>query len=86
MQHWEMDFGQVSDALEFLSVVDRGTSILVETQTQTHYNAETALLAVASLLLRLGRPRQLRFDNDARFVRNWLTDGYPSPVGVTSRI
>lgn len=80
MQHWEMDFGQVSDALEFLSVVDRGTSILVDTQTQAHYNAETALLAVASLLLRLGLPRQLRFDNDARFVGNWLTDGYPSPL------
>lgn len=80
MLHWEMDFGQVSDALEFLSVVDRGTSILVDTQTQKHYNAETALLAVASLLLRLGLPRQLRFDNDARFVGNWLTDGYPSPL------
>ena len=45
MQHWEMDFGQLGDAFEFLSVVDRGTSILVNTQTQPHYNAETALLS-----------------------------------------
>jgi hypothetical protein len=40
-----MDFGQLGDSVEFLTVIDRGTSILVETQTQPHYNAETALLA-----------------------------------------
>jgi hypothetical protein len=78
--HWEMDFGQIGNAFEFLSVVDRGTSILVDTQTQPHYNAETALLAVARLLLITGLPRKLRFDNDPRFVGNWLTDGYPSPL------
>ncbi len=50
MQHWEMDFGQLADKFEFLSVVDRGTSILVDTQTQPHYTAETALLAVARFL------------------------------------
>ena len=80
MTHWEMDFGQVGEAVEFLTVVDRGTSILVDTQTQPHYNAETALLAVAQLLLVKGLPRKLRFDNDPRFVGNWLTDGYPSPL------
>ncbi len=73
MQHWEMDFGQLGDAFEFLSVVDRGTSILVDTQTQAHYNAETALLAVARLLSTLGLPLKLRFDNDTRFVGNWLS-------------
>jgi len=80
MQHWEMDFGQLSDAFEFLSVVDRGTSILVDTQTQPHYNAETALSAVARLLIKTGLPQKLRFDNDPRFVGNWLADGYPSPL------
>ncbi len=80
MQDWEMDFGQLGDAFEFLSVVDRGTSILVDTQTQPHYNAETALMAVAHLLSTIGLPLKLRFDNDPRFVGNWLTDGYPSPL------
>jgi hypothetical protein len=80
LRHWEMDFGQLGDSVEFLTVIDRGTSILVETQTQPHYNAETALLAVAQLLIVAGLPQQLRFDNDPRFVGNWLTDGFPSPL------
>ncbi len=80
MQHWEMDFGQLADKFEFLSVVDRGTSILVDTQTQPHYSAETALRAVARFLSTTGLPAKLRFDNDTRFVGNWLTDGYPSPL------
>jgi hypothetical protein len=80
MQHWEMDFGQLGGVVEFLTVVDRGTSILVDTQTQPYYNAETALLAVATLLLVTGLPQKLRFDNDTRFVGTALTDGYPSPL------
>ena len=80
MQHWEMDFGQLGDRFEFLTVVDRGTSILVNTQTQPHYNAETALLAVATLFIVTGLPEKLRFDNDPRYVGNWLTDGFPSPL------
>ena len=80
MQHWEMDFGQLGDRFEFLTVVDRGTSILVNTQTQPHYNAETALLAIATLFIAAGLPEKLRFDNDTRYVGNWLTDGYPSPL------
>ena len=80
MRHWEMDFGQLGSTFEFLSVVDRGTSILVDTQTQPHYNAEIALLAVAQLLMKTGCPQKLRFDNDTRFVGNWLADGYPSPL------
>lgn len=80
LQHWEMDFGQIGEAIDFLTVVDRGTSILVQTQTQPHFNAESALLAVAGVLLSSGLPQKLRFDNDTRFVGNWLSDGYPSPL------
>lgn len=80
MQHWEMDFGQLGESFEFLTVVDRGTSMLVSTQTQPHYTAETALLAVARFLLTTGLPQKLRFDNDSRFVGSWLADGYPSPL------
>jgi len=80
MRHWEMDFGQLGDTFEFLTVVDRGTSILVNTQTQPHFNTESALLAMAALMLSAGLPEKLRFDNDPRFIGNWLTDGYPSPL------
>jgi len=80
MQHWEMDFGQLADQIEFFAVVDRGTSILVDTQTDQHYNAETALRAVARLLLLNGLPQWLRFDRDSRFVGSWAMDGYPSPL------
>lgn len=78
MQHWEMDFGQLADQFEFLTVVDRGTSILVNTAAQPHYNSETALAAVIRLFILNGLPQKLRFDNDTRFVGNWRTDGYPS--------
>lgn len=80
LQHWEMDFGQLGNAFEFLTVVDRGTSIVVDTPTQPHFNAETALLTVAQLLLLMGLPSKLRFDNDPRFVGSWQTDGFPSAL------
>lgn len=80
MTHWEMDFGQLADQIEFFTVVDRGTSILVDTQTDQHFNAETALLAVAQLLLLNGLPQKLRFDRDSRFLSSWAMDGYPSPL------
>jgi len=51
MQHWEMDFGQLADCFEFLTVVDRGTSILVNTAAQPHYNSQTALGAVMHLFI-----------------------------------
>lgn len=80
MKHWEMDFGEMSNKIEFLSVVDRGTSILVYTHTQAHYNVESALQAVVELLLVQGLPERLRFDNDPRYVGSWLADGYPSAL------
>lgn len=80
MQHWEMDFGELKDGYEFLVVVDRGTSILIDTQTQKHFNAETALMALAKLFVQAGLPQKLRFDNDSRFVGGWLNDRYPSAL------
>lgn len=56
MQHWEMDFGQLGDTFEFMTVIDRGTSILINTQTQPHYNAEMALMAVVYFLILVGLP------------------------------
>lgn len=82
LTEWEFDFGlvklQPDRWLEFFIAVDRGTSILVDTQTSDGYQADTALLAVAQLLLRNGLPQRLRFDRDPRLVGSWTTDGYPS--------
>lgn len=80
MTHWEMDFGELSGEIEFLSVLDRGTSILVYTHTHPHYNAVTALQAVIQLFLMMGCPKLLRFDNDPRFVGSWQADSYPSAL------
>ncbi len=38
MRHWELDFGALVKPVEFMSVVDRGTSILVSTAATEHYN------------------------------------------------
>lgn len=83
MQEWEFDFGQISigkDKLEFLPVVDRGTSVLVSLLGSGGYHAETALEAIAQILLVNGCPQSLRFDNDPRLVASWATDGFPSAL------
>jgi hypothetical protein len=80
MCHWELDFGQLADQVEFLSVVDRGTSILVNTQAKKHYTAETALLAIYHVLKQNGLPQKLRFDRDSRLVGSWGMDEYPSSL------
>lgn len=82
LEEWELDFGVsaslIAEGLEFLTVVDRGTSILVDTLPRTGYHADTALRAIAQVLLVHGCPARLRFDRDVRFVGSWTTDGYPS--------
>jgi len=83
MVEWEFDFGMtkslVPDGLEFPVTVDRGTSILIDTQVSHGYHAETALLAVAQVFLLNGLPQRFRFDRDTRLVGSWNQDGYPSP-------
>lgn len=83
MVEWEFDFGMtkslVPGGLEFAVAVDRGTSILVDTQVSHGYHAETALLVVARIFLLNGLPQRLRFDRDPRLVGSWRQDGYPSP-------
>jgi len=79
MTLWEMDFGQMGQAFEFLVFADQGTSIQVDTHALAHYNAETALLATAQTLLVNGLPERISCDNDPRLVSSWRVDGYPSP-------
>lgn len=83
-EEWEMDFGEIhfedEMQLEFFLVVDRGTSRVVYIEGSMGYDAETALEAVARLLLAHGLPKRLRFDRDSRFVGAWTADSYPSAL------
>lgn len=83
MSEWEVDFGErrIGDGkLEFWTVVDRGTSVLVDLQGERGYNAESALLALTRTFITHGCPKVIRLDNDPRFVASWTTDGFPSAL------
>lgn len=84
LAEWEIDFGEIrlnrEEKLEFLPVVDRGTSVLVDLVGSGGYNAETSLLTVAQLLIRHGCPQRIRMDNDTRFVWSWRSDRFPSAM------
>lgn len=84
MEEWEMDFGQIrldgDTIFEFFIVVDRGTSRVIYLEGSEGYNAESALEAVARLLVIHGLPKRLRFDRDSRLVGAWTRDSYPSPL------
>jgi hypothetical protein len=78
----EFDFGQIAigtGKLEFWTVVDRGTSALIDVQGSAGYHAETALLALAQTLILWDCPQIMRFDNDPRFAP-WTHDGFPSAM------
>ena len=76
MQVWEIDFGFYQAAaggerIEFLSVLDVGTSMLLDIHASHGFQAESALLAVFQTLLKQGRPQLIRLDRDPRFVGSW---------------
>lgn len=86
---WEIDFSDVPSAapqaegkkqhhVEAFHVVDRGSSLYVDVQTSSHYDAEYALLAMAHTLLLQGMPRCIVCDRDPRFVWGWAADRFPS--------
>jgi hypothetical protein len=89
MDTWEIDFTDVSGAkaghdkkfahqVEAFGVVDRGTSILVDLQASDDYQAQSALVAMASTLIQHGLPKRIVFDRDPRFIGSWSADDFPS--------
>jgi len=89
MDSWEIDFTDVSGAkaqhdkkyvhqVEAFAVVDRGTSILVDLQASDNYQAQSALVAMASTLIQQGLPKRIIFDRDPRFIGSWSADDFPS--------
>ena len=83
-EEWELDFGEIrldeDTKLEFLLVVDRGTSRVVYLEGSEGYNAESALEAVARLFVLHGLPQRLRFDRDPRLVGSWTGDSFASAL------
>lgn len=91
LQDWEIDFSDVptiatqpggkrQHAVETLNVVDRGTSILVESLLNDDYHAESALLAILQVFMTAGVPHSLRMDRDPRLVGSASVEGYPSAL------
>jgi hypothetical protein len=89
MDTWEIDFTDVSTAVssrtdktahqvEAFAVIDCGTSILVDLQAVDDYQAQTALVAMASTLIQQGLPKRIVFDRDTRLVGSWSADDFPS--------
>jgi hypothetical protein len=89
MTHWEIDFSDVTTvppdpdgkqqhAVEMLNIMDRGTSILVESLAADNYTAETSILAMVGVFLVNGLPKELTIDRDPRFVGGYQGDDFPS--------
>ena len=91
MSEWEIDFADVTSVVpqpegkqphvvELLNVVDRGTSILVESRPDDDYNAESTVVALTDIFIANGLPTQIRMDRDPRLVASWTMDGFPSAL------
>ena len=91
MSQWQVDFkdassvpaqpdGKQRHVVEVLNTVDVGTSVLVQAQVRADFNAETTLQEVASLVRTHGRPLQLTFDRDVRFVSSPHGSDFPSAL------
>jgi hypothetical protein len=91
MSEWEIDFtdvdtapaepdGKQQHAVELLNVVDRGTSILVDSLPASDYSEETTVIALVDVFMKAGLPQAIRLDRDPRFVASWTIDGFPSAL------
>jgi transposase InsO family protein len=89
MDTWEIDFTDVGTAqhpdsekkqhqVEAFGVIDRGTSLLVDLQTDEDYHAGSVILSMTSTFMQQGLPRRIVFDRDPRFVASWSAEDFPS--------
>lgn len=72
--------GKLMHGVETLNVVDTGTSILVDNQARTDFNAVTVIESLVTTFRRQGLPQRLTFDRDTRFIGSWSADDFPSPM------
>ncbi len=60
--------------------VDAGTSIALFAQAREDFHEQTAMEAVISFLQTYGRPHQITFDRDPRWVGSASGRDFPSPL------
>lgn len=70
--------GKQQHVVEVLNFVDAGTSSLLSAQVNADYHAETAFDAAVTFLQQYGRPKQLTFDRDPRWVGSARGRDFPS--------
>ena len=91
MEEWQLDFKSISSVppeeggkkqhvVETLNIVDKGTSILVETVAREDFRAETSLITLVDIFTKHGLPDVLNFDRDPRFVGSWNQKEFPSAL------
>lgn|SRR5579885_364713 len=91
LQEGQMDFkdastvpaepgGKQQQGVETLNFVDAGTSLLLSAQVNAEYHAETAFDAVLTCLHQWGRPKQLTFDREPRWVGSASGRDFPSAL------
>ena len=89
--HWEIDFctaarrspdapDKKENALEVFSVVDRGSSATMDSQASATFDAEQALLSIASTLVKQRIPRAITVDRDPRLVGSQATMAFHQPL------
>jgi len=72
--------GKRQHVVEVCNFVDAGTSIALSAQAREDFHEQTALEAVISFLRQYGRPRQMTFDRDPRWVGGVSGGDFPSPL------
>jgi transposase InsO family protein len=72
--------GKRQQVVEVCNFVDAGTSIALWAQAREDFHEQTAMEAVITFLRRYGRPRQMTFDRDPRWVGGVPGRDFPSPL------
>jgi hypothetical protein len=93
LEEIQMDFKDVSSVspeqspqskrqhvIEVCNFVDAGTSIALFAQAREDFHEQTAMEAVIIFLQTYGRPRQMTFDRDPRWVGGSVGRDFPSPL------
>jgi transposase InsO family protein len=91
MEQWQLDFkdastvpaepeGKQQHVVETLNIIDKGTSVLLESLVRSDFTAATALQAVAHTFQEQGLPGSITLDRDTRWVGAPQGADFPAAV------
>src|SRR5712692_1595209 len=72
--------GKHMHVVEVCNFVDAGTSVAMFAQARDDFHEQTAMEAVITFLQTYGRPRQMTFDRDTRWIGSSSGRDFPSPL------